>query len=159
MLTAEAVISRYGLVPHPEGGWYREIHRSGHALGLLPGYPGERVAATVIYYLLAEGDVSVFHQVRSEEFRVHLAGAPLELVILDAEPVSKVLSPLGGDGAPVLAVPREALQAARSLGEWTLAACLVAPGFEFADFTLPGRQELLQAFPRHGELIRRFTRR
>ncbi len=155
---ARRLIDRYDLKPHPEGGWYREVHRSTQSLGLLPGYPGERTALTAIYFLLAAGDFSAFHRVRSEELWVHLAGDPLELVLLDAEPRLLTLTPPGGEGEPLLVVPPRILQAARPLGAFTLVTCLVAPGFDFADFELPSRAELETLFPRHAELVRRFTR-
>jgi hypothetical protein len=48
--SADALIRRLGLAPHPEGGWFREIHRSVASLGTPPGYPGERCALTVIHF-------------------------------------------------------------------------------------------------------------
>ncbi len=155
---AQSIIDRYDLQPHPEGGWYREVHRSPSSLGLLPGYTGERTALTVIYFLLAGDDFSAFHRVRSEEVWVHLAGDPLELVLLDEEPRLLTLSPPGGDGEPLLVVPPGVLQAARPLGAFTFVTCLVAPGFDFADFELPARAELESLFPHQVELVRRFTR-
>jgi uncharacterized protein len=157
-MTAESLIARYRLQPHPEGGWYREVHRSTRSLGFLPGYAGERVALTAIYFLLAEGEFSAFHRVRSEEAWVHLAGAPLMLVLLEEEPRFITLGPAGREGEPIAVVPGGVLQAASSLGEFTLVSCLVAPGFDFADFEIPPREGLLRAHPRHEPLVRRFTR-
>jgi len=155
-MTADEIIRDYRLQPHPEGGWYREVHRSEHLLGSLTGYPGERNALTAIYFLLAAGEFSVFHRVRSEEAWVHLAGAPLELVLLVKEPAFLILAP-PGSGEPLRVVPPGVLQAARSMGDYTLAACLVAPGFDFADFTILSRGELDLEFPGHQELVHRFT--
>ena len=153
------LIARYTLEPHPEGGWFAEVHRSNSSIGTPAGYPGERVALTAIYFLLGEGEFSAFHSVTSEEIWIHLAGAPLELVLLD-RPASKVLrlAAPGEDGAPLLVVPPMVPQAARSLGPYTLTSCLVAPGFDFDDFRMPGAAELLEAFPESAQLIKRFTR-
>jgi hypothetical protein len=148
-----------GLTPHPEGGWFREIHRSSAAIGRPPGYPGARCALTIIHFLLAEGDYSAFHRVRSEEVWVHLDGAPIELVTLDEVPSIRVLAPVPEGGEPLAVVLPGCLQAARALGEWALAACLVAPGFDFADFELPPRDRLLGRYPAHRDLIERYTRR
>lgn len=156
--TAAEVIAAHRLAPHPEGGYYREVYRSNRGLGVPAGYPAERVALTVIYFLLERGDFSAFHRVRGEEAWVHLAGADLELVILADEMTVHRLGPVGGAGAPLAVVPPGAFQAARSLGEWTLVSCLVAPGFEFADFELPSRAELLERHPAHAQVVRRFTR-
>lgn len=154
----DSVIERYRLAPHPEGGYYRELHRSSLSLGVPPGYSGERVALTAIYFLLARGDFSAFHRVKGDEVWVHLAGGALELIVLDREPRRRRIAGVADGGPPVAVVPAGAYQAARPLGDWTLAACLVAPGFEFADFDLPNRKDLLRRFPAHIDLIRRFTR-
>jgi len=153
------LIARYNLQPHPEGGWFAEIHRSQRSVGTPDGYPGERVALTAIYFLLCEGDFSAFHSVTSEEIWIHLAGAPLELALLDGAPRSLKLSAPGEEGEPLLVVAPNVLQAARSLGPYTLTSCLVAPGFDFDDFRMPGATELLEAYPDSEALIRRFTRR
>jgi predicted cupin superfamily sugar epimerase len=157
-LTAEQLILKYALKPHPEGGWYREVYRSSRSVGTPAGYPGERSPLTVIYFLLAAGDFSAFHRVRSEEAWVHLAGAPLELVVLEEEALVHLLGRPGETEEPLAVVPPEALQAARTLGDFTLVSCLVAPGFDFADFEIPSREDLLRRYPRHEALIRRFTR-
>ena len=72
------------LAPHPEGGWYRETWRAGPA-SHPGGYPGPRAAATGIYFLLAPGEESRWHRVRSDEVWLWHAGGPL--LMLD-----------GGDG-------------------------------------------------------------
>lgn len=157
MTSPGEIIVALGLVPHPEGGHYREVHRSTLSLGKLPGYPGERVASTAIYFLLRAGEFSAFHRVRSEEVWIHLDGAPLELSIITNE--AEVITLSGKSIGPYLCVvPPGGLQAAQSTGEWSLAICIVAPGFDFADFEMPAREELLAAHPGHADLIHRFTR-
>jgi len=153
------LIARYNLKPHPEGGWFAEVHRSLHSVGTPAGYPGERTALTAIYFLLCEGDFSAFHSVTSEEVWIHLAGAPLELALLDHAPRLLNLSAPGQGGEPLLVVPPGVPQAARSLGPYTLTSCLVAPGFDFDDFRMPSATELIDTYPDSSALIRRFTRR
>jgi predicted cupin superfamily sugar epimerase len=46
------------------------------------------------------------------------------------------LGPAAAGTRPVAVVPAGSWQAARPLGAYTLVGCTVAPGFEFADFTL-----------------------
>lgn len=158
-MTPAGLIEKYRLQPHPEGGWYREIHRSGRSVGTPSGYPGDRTALTVIYFLLVAGDFSAFHRVRSEEVWVHLAGAPLQLVVIENdEPQINLLSSAEEPGAPVAVVPPGEFQAARTLGQYTLVTCLVAPGFDFADFEMPSRENLLHLFPRHEALVNQFSR-
>jgi predicted cupin superfamily sugar epimerase len=79
-------------------------------------------------------------------------------VLLAEAPTVHRLAPLGAGGAPLAVVRSGLLQAARSTGDWTLVACIVAPGFEFEDFELPLRGELERAYPDDTDLIRRYTR-
>ncbi|MGE5203692.1 MAG: cupin domain-containing protein [Acidobacteriota bacterium] len=128
--SAEAAVRRLGLVPHPEGGWYRETFRDAS-----PG--AARGASTAIYYLLKAREISRWHRVDAAEIWHWYAGAPL---LLTLSPDGKtrqelVLGPdLAGGEEPQRVVPARAWQTARSLGNWTLAGCTVAPAFDFAGF-------------------------
>ncbi len=152
------IIEAYRLAPHPEGGWFREFHRSGLSVGPLPGYPGDRAAITAIYFLLTKETFSAFHRLRSEEIWIHLAGAPLSLVLLGPDARRLRLAAAADGGPPALVVPAGTLQAARTDGAYTLAACVVAPGFDYADFEIPSREALLREYPGHADLVRALTR-
>lgn len=154
----EEIIAAYRLERHPEGGWFREVHRSPLPPGEIPGYPGERAAFTAIYFLLTRDDFSAFHRLRSEEAWIHLAGDPLELILVGREVRRIRLGPATEGGEPIAVVPPGELQAARTSGEYTLSACFVVPGFDFADFSMPSREELLREYPERRELILTFTR-
>jgi predicted cupin superfamily sugar epimerase len=131
-----------GLQPHPEGGWFRETWRS--EVSFTPaGYQGQRWAATAIYFLLHPGERSRWHVVRSDEIWLWHRGGPLALDFGGAAdqpgPASRLL--LGGDlGAgqqPQILVPGGTWQAAEPASdEPVLVSCVVAPGFDFADFRL-----------------------
>lgn len=120
------------LKPHPEGGHFRETFRDSRQV------EGGRAASTAIYFLLARGECSHWHRVDAAEVWHWHAGAPLELEIADAGRRERIT--LGTDLAagerPQAVVPAHAWQAARSLGDWTLVGCTVAPGFDFAKFEL-----------------------
>jgi predicted cupin superfamily sugar epimerase len=135
---SDALIDQLRLEPHPEGGFYRRIFTSDAQVHPTDGRPG-RAALSAIYYLLTADGVSRWHRVASDEGWHHCEGAPLELYECDDE-FSAVrvtrLGPLSDDTAPFHVVPAGAWQAARSVGEYTLVACTVAPGFDFADFAL-----------------------
>lgn len=139
MTDAAALVRQLGLRPHPEGGWYRELHRSAQQVTPADGR-GARAGLTTIYFLLAEGTHSRFHRVTSDEAWHLYAGAPLELLELSADGASlarHLLAPIDHpEGAPVHVIPAGAWQAARPLGAWTLVGCSVGPGFDFADFTM-----------------------
>ncbi len=152
------VIEAYRLEPHPEGGWFREFHRSGRSVGPFPGFPGPRPAVTAIHFLLTRETFSAFHRLRSDEIWIHLAGAPLSVALLGPEAQSLRVASAADGGPPALVVPAGTLQAARTEGEYALAACIVAPGFDYADFEIPPRDDLLRDYPEHAELIRRLTR-
>jgi predicted cupin superfamily sugar epimerase len=134
MPSAADVIRLLGLAPHPEGGHYRQTFRDARLL------EGGRAASTAIYFLLARGERSHWHKVDAVEGWHYYAGAPLVLEIAaTAEgPVERLtLGPdLAAGARPQAVVPAHAWQAARSLGDWTLVGCTVAPGFEFSGFEL-----------------------
>ena len=137
-MDADAIIATLGLQAHPEGGWFREIHRS-------PAPAGGRSPATSIYYLLKQGERSHWHRVDAVEIWHWHAGASLELSIsADGSGVATHLLGIAlKDGArPQIVVPAHAWQSARSLGAFTLIGCTVAPGFEYSSFELapPGWQ-------------------
>ncbi|HWD79382.1 MAG TPA: cupin domain-containing protein [Kribbella sp.] len=122
------------LEPHPEGGWYRETWRS--AVDVEPeGYGGTRATATAIYFLLAPGEESASHRVRSAEIWLWHSGGPLALEF-DGESV--VLGPdVRAGQQPQVVIPPGAWQSARPAGdEAVLVSCVVSPGFDFADFTM-----------------------
>ena len=134
---AQAIIAALGLSPHPEGGWYRETFRAASS---------GRSAVTAIHFLLEAGQTSHWHRVDADEIWCWHAGAPLLLGIAAGEggtPRWQRLGPdvLAGD-APQAVVPAGDWQAARAEAGWALVSCVVAPGFDFAGFTLapPGWQ-------------------
>ena len=135
MSESDRIIAVLGLLPHPEGGHYREMFRD--AAG-----PSRRAHSTAIYFLLCEGEVSQWHRIDAVEIWHFYRGAPLELSVAeDSKPPARwMLGPEVESGErPQLVVPAGAWQSARSLGAYTLVGCTVAPGFEFSHFELAPR--------------------
>ena len=105
------IVKRFALVPHPEGGFFREVHRS----PLVIDHPAldataerRRSSGTFIYFLLASSDFSAFHRVRASDEIWHVyAGGPLELHTIDAEQryAKHVLTTDLARGEPALVVP------------------------------------------------------
>jgi len=144
---AQQLISALQLQPHPEGGWFAEVFRSPHQVQPQDGRP-LRSALTSIYFLLASGQQSNWHRVRSDEVWVHLEGDALNLWSWDGSAPSAachILGPvdLACDQRPQHTISAGQWQAARprpcatAAGDgYTLVACMVGPGFDFADFSL-----------------------
>jgi hypothetical protein len=133
-LTAAEIVRLLGLVPHPEGGHFRETFRDARCVD------GARAASTAIYFLLARGERSHWHRIDAVEVWHFYAGAPLllETAAGAASAVTHVtLGPdLAAGESPQAIVPAGAWQAAESRGAWTLVGCTVAPGFTFERFEL-----------------------
>lgn len=165
-LTPATIIERLDLQPHPEGGYYREAFRAPTTVdhpGIPAGENRQRCGGSLIYYLLEAEDFSAFHRVRwTEEIWHFYAGAPVELHMIDADGRHSVrtIHDSFGETEPTCVVPAGCWQAARlaDTSGWALCGCTVAPGFEFADFQMPPRSELLQRFGQHAAVIEALTR-
>lgn len=170
----QAIITRLGLQPHPEGGYFTETFRSSERITLPDGVA--RAASTAIIYMLPSGVFSAWHRVSSDEVWHFYGGAPLRLVTMiegssegnaeggDHRDITvrgeEVL--LGSDLAqgqrPQYVVPAGVWQAAKPASDgWSLLGCTVAPGFDFADFEMPSRAALLERIPEQRERILEFT--
>lgn len=167
LLTSAEWISRLGLTPHPEGGYFREIYRAEGIVSqpnLPMRYNGGRAFSTTIYYLLESGDFSSLHRLDSDEQWVHIDGSALTI---------HSIGPDGSYRQQHIGKDLDAGQLPHAVvhhGEWfggtvdatdsfTLVGCVVAPGFDFEDFELAKRAELLERFPQHAALITRLTRK
>ncbi len=130
-MTLDDVIRTLTLIPHPEGGWYAEMHR-------IPSAEGRRSPGTAIYYALGQGDRSHWHRVNATEIWHYYAGAPIELSLSPGLGVHTQI--LGADlhsgQRPQVIVEPFHWQSARSLGAWSLVGCTVSPGFEFSGFEM-----------------------
>jgi len=131
-----ATAAALDLLPHPEGGWFRQTWVSD--VSFTPdGYPGPRAAATLIYFLLGPGEESRWHAVRSDEIWLWHSGGPLTLTTGRSPTQTVTLGPdLAAGQRPHHVIPGGGWQAARPATDAeVLVSCVVAPGFDFADFT------------------------
>jgi predicted cupin superfamily sugar epimerase len=131
-MQADAIIQRLGLLPHPEGGHFRETFRDTDKVN-------GRARSTAILYLLKAGETSRWHRIDAVETWHWYSGAPLELhVSHDGRSTqSLILGNILVEGqSPQIIVPSRCWQMARSRGDYTLVGCTVAPGFEFGGFEL-----------------------
>lgn len=153
------VIRRFGMIPHPEGGHFVEVHRS--SLDVRFENADRLAAVTSILYLLAPGDFSAFHRLSYDEVWHYCWGAGLEHFIIS--PKGDLFTSQLGDSSkttqvPYVVVPAGYYQAARPVGGPVLCGCTVAPGFHEGCFELASRGELTLKFPRHRQLIESLTR-
>lgn len=165
-LSAEYLVQKFNLSPHPEGGFYAETYRSTEVIvqAALPDrFSGDRVFSTAIYFLLPSGALSALHRIQSDEVWHFYAGDPLELLMISPDGESTTVF-IGND--PSLGqhfqfvVPTGYWFASRCTvadGGYSFVGCTVAPGFDFADFEMAKRKELAQLFPHHESLIKGFT--
>jgi predicted cupin superfamily sugar epimerase len=157
-MKSKEIIEKLQLLPHPEGGFYKETYRSAADISIDGNV---RQMCTSIYYLLEDDNRSHFHRIKSDELWFFHLGEPLEIITLNNGRVETIL--LGSALAK-----GELLQAVIPAGTWfgsriksqkgfVLVSCTVAPGFEFADFELAKREYLLKQYPHCQQLVKELT--
>ncbi|MDJ1479402.1 cupin domain-containing protein [Cytophagaceae bacterium YF14B1] len=166
MHAADYWIQKLHLQPHPEGGYFSETYRSAESINsshLPDRYKGARSFSTGIYFLVEGGQFSSLHRIQSDEMWHFYAGTTLTVYAIDPTGNLHTIR-LGSDPEK-----GEVFQAVVPAGYWfgsvsenadgfALVGCTVAPGFDFADFELAKRQDLMAIFPQHQKLIERLTR-
>ncbi|MGI9190508.1 MAG: cupin domain-containing protein [Chitinophagaceae bacterium] len=161
-MTAEQLIDRFNLLPHPEGGYYRETYRAelqipGSELGTI------RAVSTGIYFMLTAGNFSALHRIKSDEMWHFYGGDAIDIVELTPE--GQWINTRLGNDINAGELPQYVVKAGHWFGScvsnnkpFGLVGCTVAPGFDFADFELANRTELQHAFPAHASAIEMWTR-
>jgi len=158
-------VDHLNLQPHPEGGFFSETYRSSEAIAhsALPGrFSGDRSCSTAIYFLVEAGKFSSLHRIQSDELWHFYTGAPLLVSVIHPdgrlEDIRLGANPENGEVFQAV-VPAGAWFGSRLLQEsgYALVGCTVAPGFDFADFELATRVEMLNLFPQHRSTIEVLT--
>jgi len=165
MKKAEYWIKKLQLKPHPEGGFFKEIYRSETKLSeksLPTRYSGNRDAVTSIYYLLKGKEISKFHRLKSDEIWHYFTGSPLTIHILTNTGTYQKVT-LGPDiekNMSFQCVIRHDQWFGATVDDpsfFTLVGCTVAPGFDFNDFELANKIDLIKQYPSHSDIINRLT--
>ena len=164
---AEQIIRFFRMKPLPgEGGYYVETYHASEKINeaALPArYTSERNFSTAVLYLLTPDKFSALHRLRSDEIFHFYLGDPVTMLQLHPNGSSEVIT-LGQDimnGQRVqVTVPNNSWQGCflNERGKFALMSCTVAPGFEFADFELAHKEELLEQYPGQHDLILKLTR-
>lgn len=152
------------LLEHPEGGYYAETYRSPSLIphsALPDNFSGDRNYSTAIYYLLGSNDRSAIRRLQADEIWHFYAGDRLEISVIHPdgrlETIALGSDPAQGETFQAL-VPAGTWFGARPVqGTYALAGCTMAPGFDFADFEIGNREELVSQFPQHTDLIVQLT--
>ena len=162
---AKEYIRKLQLEKHPEGGYFKEIYRSGEIIAAdkLPRrYQSSRSFSTSIYFLLEGNQFSSFHRLKSDETWHFYDGGTVLIYIIEEDGKLEIRK-VGADISK-----GENFQSTINAGSWfaaeivdkknfALIGCTVSPGFDFNDFELAKKDELLKQFPDHSEIINRLT--
>jgi predicted cupin superfamily sugar epimerase len=148
----EFLIEKLGLKRHPEGGYYTETYRSQDTIEGI-----KRNVQTCIYFLLTSEDVSKFHRIKSDEIWFYHEGANLSIHTIgdDGHQIHR-LGPINNEGfLPQILIPKNTIFGATldQADTYVLVSCTVAPGFDFQDFELMNRSQLIADFPENEAII------
>ena len=162
----DEIIKTLKLEPHPEGGYFKETYRSEGFIkedSLDSAYKGPRNYSTCIYFLLTSGMFSAFHKIHQDEIWHFYEGSPIQLHTLSETGIHTeylIGCDLSKGHFPQLIVPGNHWFAASVINkdDYALVGCTVSPGFDFNDFELADRKNLIAKFPKHEKLITEFTR-
>jgi len=158
-MDVKELILKLQLKVHPEGGYYRETYRS--AGNVTTGNGKMRNISTAIYYLLENEDKSHFHRIQSDELWFFHQGQPLEICVIHGDVLTIIH--LGNDiengEVPQAIIPANCWFAAsvENSAGYSMVSCTVAPGFDFSDFELAGRENLIQQYPHLKNIIEKYT--
>ncbi|MGE3802576.1 MAG: cupin domain-containing protein [Candidatus Kapaibacterium sp.] len=164
-MNANYWINKLSLIEHPEGGYFRETYRSEHSLhpdALPAGLSGGHQLATSIYFLITNDKPSHFHQLKSDELWHFHEGSSITVHTIDVEGEYRELKlgrnvEAGEDFQHIVPSHTWFGATVEEPGGFGLVSCTVVPGFEFSDFELGSRSELLREFPEHQQIIERLT--
>lgn len=165
LYTGKYFIEKLNMKEHPEGGYYNECLKSKDlvdANAIDKSFDGERKLWTSIYFLLKDRDVSRLHRLKSDEIWYYHSGVPMVIHIInkngELERVKLGLDIERGEKPQVL-IPKGSIFGAIMDGTgYSLAGCMVSPGFEFGDFELLEREDLIRQYPQYELIIKRLTK-
>jgi uncharacterized protein len=161
-MTVSDIVGHLQMLPHPEGGYYRETYRA-QEQAMFENMEGKRNLATAIYFLIEKNNFSALHKIKSDETWHFYDGDALEVIEITEE--GEVIKTAIGRNLQQGEVYQYTVKAGRWFGSrvkedgsYSLVGCTVAPGFDFRDFELAKQQTLCRQYPQHEELIQEMTR-
>ncbi len=160
MQDANYWIEKLSLMPHPEGGFYKEVFRSKKEV-FRKSSTDLKQACTSIYYLLAESDYSGFHRIASDELWYFHKGEPLFIYEFDLQGLFRTHELSDQESGRLSLVVEAGSWFAASIPSckgFSLVSCAVAPGFEFSEFEMADKASMQTLYPSHIQIIDRFCR-
>lgn len=165
-MKVDLLVKELDLMPHPEGGYYKETYRSPLKVSpqcLPESFNGERNIATGIYFLIEKGNFSALHKIKSDETWHFYYGDALEVIEINEAGILKIThigsNLLEGETFQYTVKAHTWFGSrVKGNGNMSLVGCTVYPGFNFNDFELGKRKDLIQLFPQHSEIITELTR-
>ncbi|WP_298514699.1 cupin domain-containing protein [uncultured Kordia sp.] len=162
----QTLVESLQLLPHPEGGFYKEVYRSEKVIAkaaLPDNFSGDRSYCTSIYFLLTSENFSAFHRIKQDEIWHFYGGSSLSVHVIDQNGdyiEHKVGMNFSQGEQPQLVVPAGCWFASSvsQKDSYAFVGCTVAPGFDFEDFELAERTSLQQEYPQHADIIHKLTR-
>lgn len=163
MLDYSYWIKKLNLEKHPEGGYFKEVYRANDIVSTPNRFAGDRPASTSIYFLLTTDSPSHFHRIKSDEIWHFYYGSTVTIYEIDQT---------GNIKQHYLGCSSENEQAGfqtyiagenwfaaeiEKTNSYALVGCTVAPGFDFQDFEMGERENLIKIFPQHEVIITKLT--
>lgn len=165
-MTVTELVNHLQLLPHPEGGFYKETYRCDETISrkaLPQRFTGDRNMATAIYFLIEKDNFSALHKIKSDETWHFYSGDALEVIEITNEGL--LTSTSVGNNLKAGETFQYTVKAGtwfgsrvKQGGHFSLVGCTVAPGFDFADFEMAERDALIKKFPQHKTMIEEMTR-
>lgn len=160
MKNAEYWIEHLAMIPHTEGGYFKEMLRSEGEL--VTEHANKRAYYTSIHFLLRAGNPSHFHRLQSDEVWYFHTGDSLNIHIIHPNgKYEKVKLGLNVEHGEVLqaVVPKGAIFGSDvdEGADYSLVSCMVSPGFDYRDFELFTQHELLKDYPKHEQIIKKLA--
>ena len=164
--TVQSLIYQFDLLPHPEGGYYKETYRSNEWIGsdaLPERFSGNRAFSTAIYFLLEKGNYSAFHKIKSDECWHFYAGDTLDVYIIQADGQIEIIHlgnkiTMGETFQYVVPANCWFASVPAEKSDYCFVGCTVAPGFDFADFELGKVEDLIALYPQHATVLEKLCR-
>lgn len=165
MFTGKYFIEKLRMKPHEEGGYYAEYLKSKeiHDFSFInKDFEGNRMLWSSTYFLLKDRDTSVFHSIKSDEIWYYNSGTAVIIYIINEKGElhrEKLGLDIDRGEQPMVLIPAGSIFAAEMDGTgYSLMTCMCSPGFDYADFSIAERSNLLEKYPAYETIIKRLTK-